>query len=147
LVYRHETGPGHPAAAEAKPAPTASNGAGRVLVVEDESLIALELCDTLTALGWVVVGPANSVAEAIGLLEVNSPVDVAVLDVNLGGVPVYPLAERLQAQGVPFVFCTGYEQLGGGAGDDRYRDYPVVRKPVNVPQLTDEMRRLWQGAA
>ena len=108
-----------------------------MLVVEDDLLVALELCDELTSRGWTVIGPAATVQEAIKLLTALPPPDLAVLDVNLRGELSYPIAEQLQAMGVPFVFCTGYEEVDG-----RYRDRPIVRKPVNVSALDDELRRI-----
>ncbi len=136
-VYRPQANPGHSLPSDSKVVPIGEKTIGRVLVVEDESLLALELCSILIDLGWDVIGPAGSVAEAIQLLDVSDPVDVAVLDVNLDGSVVYPLAERLESEGVPFVFGTGYAQLD----DIRYRDRPVVRKPINSHELVGEMRR------
>lgn len=137
-VCRADTSPKHPAPPEAKPAITAAVRTGRVLVVEDEALIAMELCQGLATLGWDVAGPASTVEEAIRLLEATAAIDVAVLDVNLGGELVYPVAERLKAMNVPFVFCTGYDHLADG---ERFRSYPIVRKPIDVAHLTDELRR------
>ena len=73
-------------------------GGRRVLVVEDEALVAMALCNDLAARGWTIVGPAASVEEAVLMLSDTSPPDVAVLDVNLGGGFVYPLAERLRTR-------------------------------------------------
>jgi PAS domain S-box-containing protein len=117
--------------------------AGRVLVVEDEVLVAIALCKELAALGWEIMGPAATVEEAERLLNETPRPDAAVLDVNLAGKLVYPLAERLRDQGVPMVFCTGYEQF---EREDAYRDFPIVRKPVNVGFLASELRRV-QAAA
>jgi hypothetical protein len=69
--------------------------------------------------------------------------DAAVLDVNLAGKPVYPLAEWLQANRVPFVFCSGYEQL---EGHPTYESWPRVRKPVDIKALDGELRRIRQAA-
>lgn len=115
---------------------------GRLLVVEDESLIAMALCDDLTKLGWSIVGPAASIEEARELLGDTLP-DAAVLDVNLAGQLVYPLAEWLQSKGVPFVFCSGYEQL-----DDNptYEAWPRVRKPVDIDTLDGELQRAREAA-
>ncbi len=136
-VYLRETSPSRALTLQAKILPIAKEKSGRVLVVEDESLIALELCDMLASLGWIVIGPVGSVAEAMRVLDGTAPVDVALLDVNLDGSLVYPLAERLASEGVPFVFCTGYAQLD----DDRFVGRPVVRKPINAAELLGEMRR------
>ena len=116
--------------------------AGRVLIVEDEALIAMELSGDLSALGWEIVGPAATIEEARRLIEDALP-DIAVLDVNLSGELVYPLAEFLAASGVPFVFCTGYEDLQDA---EQFRAVPVVRKPVSVPVLNGHLRRAREAA-
>ena len=120
----------------------ASASRHRLLVVEDEALIAMELCAGLASLGWEIVGPAATVEEAKRVLAGTLP-DAAALDVNLGGKLVYPLADWLHEQGVPFVFCTGYERL---EDNDRYRDWPLVRKPVNIALLDGELRRIREAA-
>src|SRR5438270_8852311 len=82
----------------------------RVLVVEDEYLIAADIAASLEALGAEVAGPAASVAEALTFLERDGDrLDGAVLDVNLGKERVYPLADVLRSRGIPFVFTTGYD--------------------------------------
>jgi len=79
----------------------------RVMLVEDESLIAMMMEQTLSDLGYDVVGPFGTVREAIEAIECE-PVDAAILDINLGGEMAYPIARILQAREVPFVFMTGY---------------------------------------
>jgi len=116
---------------------------GRLLVVEDESLIAMAVCQDLASLGWSIVGPAASIDEARRLLEGTALPDAAVLDVNLAGQSVYPLAEWLQAQQVPFVFCSGYEQL---EDHPAYEAWPRVRKPVDIQALDGELRRAREAA-
>jgi len=111
----------------------------RLLVVEDEALVALELCDQLTELGWRIVGPAATVEEALRLIAEGALPDVAMLDINLRGQAVYPLADLLQRASVPFLFCTGYEQV---EEPERYSASPVIRKPVNIHQLAEELHRL-----
>jgi CheY-like chemotaxis protein len=80
----------------------------RVLLVEDEYLIAADVAGMLRALGCEVLGPAADVPRALALLRRTPEVDCAVLDVDLRGQPVFPLARVLRARGVPFVFATGY---------------------------------------
>ena len=141
-VYRIDAPPPR-SSAEPAGADSTAGRTGRLLVVEDESLIALELCQGLVALGWEIVGPAATVDEALDMIEGPDGIDAAVLDVNLGGSLVYPLAERLQSLGVPFVFCTGYQHL------DDHRNFassPVVRKPVEITHLDRELRRLSAAA-
>src|SRR5690606_28701228 len=79
----------------------------RILIVEDELLVALELETMLGSLGCEVVGPAARLEKALNLAETEE-LDGAVLDVNLRGKPVYPVAAALGARGIPFIFSTGY---------------------------------------
>jgi two-component system, response regulator PdtaR len=92
------------------PPPPAPDGR-LVLVVEDEFLIAMDLELLLRRHGWRVLGPAATVAEALRLLRSETP-DVALLDINLRGEPVTPVAEELRAQGVPFVLASAYDHHG-----------------------------------
>ncbi len=137
--------PGVPVSAATGQSPNAveTRKRGRVLVVEDESLIAMAICQDLAALGWDIVGPAANIEEARRLMETASLPDAAVLDVNLGGKLVYPLAEWLQSRRVPFVFCSGYEQL---EVDRAFDICPHVRKPVDVHLLDSALRRARQAA-
>jgi CheY-like chemotaxis protein len=81
----------------------------RILVVEDEYLIALSLQDALETAGSVVVGPVPSVEKAIQTIDAESHIDAAVLDVNLGGALAYSVADKLIARKIPFVFTSGYD--------------------------------------
>jgi CheY-like chemotaxis protein len=81
----------------------------RILVVEDEYLIAMSLADALQNAGSVVVGPVPSVDKAIQKIESEPHIDAAVVDVNLGGVLAYAVADMLIARKIPFVFTSGYE--------------------------------------
>ena len=106
----------------------------RVLLVEDEALIAMLIEDQLTELGFEVVGPAATASQAIALCE-DGDIDGAVLDINLGGGQRSdPIAEHLSEQGIPFVFVTGYGQAGV---DARFADAGVLQKPFTVPQLRE----------
>ena len=108
-----------------------------VLIVEDAVLLAMELETALGEAGAQVVGPAYDLAEALRLVE--QPLDAAVLDVNLNGLPVTPVAERLRERGIPFVFATGY---GAGGGAPAGFDAPIVRKPYDINQVTAEVAQL-----
>ena len=81
----------------------------RILVVEDEYLIGMSLADGLESAGSIVVGPVPSVDKAIKTIESEPHIDAAILDVNLGGVLAYPVADMLIARKIPFVFTSGYE--------------------------------------
>jgi CheY-like chemotaxis protein len=88
----------------------------RILVIEDEYLIATTLSDHLEGIGSVVVGPVPSVEMAIKAIESNPDIDVAVVDVNLGGVMAYPVADVLLARKIPFVLSTAAQRTATGAG-------------------------------
>ncbi len=112
----------------------------RVLVVEDEILIAMEVTDMLREAGCEVVGPATSSDEAMRLIAGASP-DAAVLDVNLGECGFsYDLADALAARSVPFAFCTGY--AGASTLPSRFADAKVLAKPVDGADLVATVARL-----
>lgn len=117
---------------------------GRILIVEDEELIALAMSAELSRLGWAVVGPAATVREAEALLSLAVDVDAAVLDVNLRGRPVYPLAESLAQRQVPFVFCTGYEMVDP---EGKFPDAPIIRKPATAKALSRALSDLLRSRA
>lgn len=103
----------------------------RVLVVEDEMMVSMLIEDMLGELGCQVVGPAARLDEAMALAR-EADLDCAVLDVNLGGQPIFPLADLLRERGRPFAFATGY----GDAGlRDVDRGTPVLQKPFREVDL------------
>ena len=110
----------------------------RVLLVEDEVMVAWALEDMLAELGCTVVGPAARVDQALAMIEAEA-VDAVVLDVNLNGERSYPVADALAARGVPFVFSTGYNKNGLHAG---YLGFPMLQKPFERSQLSDALARL-----
>jgi len=97
-----------------------------VMVVEDEALVALAMSELLTELGYAVLGPFGRVADAAAVMA-QRRIDAAILDINLGGEMVYPLADMLEARGIPFVYVTGY---GIESVDPRYENVPVLQKPI-----------------
>jgi len=101
----------------------------RILIVEDEYLIACEIADALVEAGAFVVGPVARIDDALKLLETGSPLDGAVLDIHLQGDTSFPLADALAAQGVPVVFATGY---GSEGIPERYREIRRCEKPVDA---------------
>jgi len=103
----------------------------RVLVVEDELLVAALLQDMLTDLGCAVVGPAARVAEALALIDAEA-IDAAVLDVNLNQELSYPIADALVARGIPFLFSTGY---GADRIPEGYRGHTILQKPYHGSDL------------
>jgi two-component sensor histidine kinase/DNA-binding response OmpR family regulator len=98
----------------------------RVLLVEDEALVAMVMRDMLIEFGFTVVGPFSRAIEATAAAT-DEAVDAAVLDINLDGEMVYSLAEMLSARGIPFVFVTGY---GSESIDGRFAHVPVLQKPI-----------------
>jgi CheY-like chemotaxis protein len=104
----------------------------RVLVVEDEAMVAILIEDLLADLGCVVVGSASTAAEAMTLAAAGQ-FDAALLDVNLGeGETSFAVAEALRRAGLPFAFLTGYGPAGVRPD---LRDVPVLAKPVDVAEL------------
>jgi CheY-like chemotaxis protein len=103
----------------------------RVLVVEDEMMVSMLIEDMLEDLGCKVVGPASRLDEAIELAKA-AEIDCAVLDVNLGGQPIFPLADVLRVNRVPFAFATGYGDAGLREAD---RGSPVLQKPFREGDL------------
>ncbi|KPH05843.1 response regulator (plasmid) [Rhizobium acidisoli] len=105
-----------------------------VLVVEDEFMLAEDLSQELAEAGAVVIGPAQSLERAIALLATPDILDAAVLDVNLQGVPVYPVADALLARHVPFIFTTGYDASVLPA---RFQSMGCCSKPIDMRRLME----------
>jgi len=110
----------------------------RVLLVEDEMIVAWLLTEMLADLGFTVVGPAVSVNQALAMIDAEA-IDMAVLDVNLNGQMSYPIADALIARGVPFVFSTGYDKDRLLEG---YRTFPVLQKPFHQSELRNTVGKL-----
>lgn len=105
----------------------------RLLVVEDEYVVAMDLALTLEEQGAEIIGPVGSVREGLELIEAHrSRIDGAVLDLNLRGERTYPLADVLRERGIPFVFATGYD---GWIIPEEYRDVPKCEKPIDPQEL------------
>ncbi len=104
----------------------------KVLVVEDEPLVAMLVEDMLTDLGCTVLGPAMQLAEGLRLAEAGE-FDAAVLDINLNGGRSFPIADLLKVRGIPFLFATGY---GGGEALEGRED-PVIQKPYQMERLAE----------
>lgn len=105
--------------------------AKRILVVEDEFLIALDIAGALEQGGLVVIGPLASVRDALKTLE-REKVDGALLDANLGGEPVGRVADALHARGVPFAFVSGY---GRDQLPPQHKGAPLISKPFTGEDL------------
>jgi PAS domain S-box-containing protein len=130
-----------PADESVAPAPKANatqdDKGGTLLIVEDEPLLAMQLSQSLKDFGWNVLGVAGSIEDANRILADKSRPDAAILDVDLGGSPVFPLARSLRRSGIPFVFCTGYEDLEYSS---EFSSCTAVRKPATVLQIVRALR-------
>ncbi len=117
----------------------------RILVVEDDYLLAQVLTDFLEQADFHVVGPVGSLEEALALVE-NEPgsFDGAILDINLHGSNSYPVADALVARSIPFLFATGY---GRDALEGRYRDHPRCEKPFDQATLLSVFGALFNNRA
>lgn len=109
----------------------------RVLVVEDESLVAMLLETMLEDMGAVVIGPASTVEEGLRLVQ-DGQLDAALLDVNVAGTQVFPVAEALEVRGIPLVFSTGY---GEGGLPENWRGRPTVQKPFTEAVIRDALMK------
>jgi CheY-like chemotaxis protein len=103
----------------------------RVLLVEDEGIVAMVVEDYLLDLGYEVVGVAARLEVGMQLAQ-DAAIDVAILDVNLAGKLSYPIAELLHDRGIPFVFSTGY---GTAGRPDEFRNIPTLAKPYGKDDL------------
>jgi len=110
----------------------------RILLVEDEYFVAVEVAQALEDNGIATVDPTGSVREAFELIEDEGTIDAAILDINLRGQTVYPLAEALEAKKVPFVFATGY---GPQAIPARFQHMPRFEKPLDLELLVKAVAR------
>ena len=109
----------------------------RILVVEDEPIVAMDICQTLIEAGYEVIGPANSVAQALALIA-KFGCDAAVLDINLGSETSEPIARELLKTGKPFVATSGYSREQQPA---IMRTAPLLEKPVKSDMLVAELDR------
>ncbi len=114
----------------------------RVLIVEDESLVAMLLETILEDMGCVPVGPAANIDD--GMTLVAEALDAALLDVNVAGRQVFPVAQALRDRGVPFVFSTGY---GEGGLPDEWRGQATLQKPFSEAAVRDALMKAMGVAA
>ena len=113
-------------------------GGRRILVVEDDYLIVADLVQELEASGAHVIGPIPTLEMALKKLEQLPDIAGAVLDINLHGEMVFPLAEELQHRRIPFVFATAYERK---VIPTAWRDVPLVQKPADLDEIADVLLR------
>lgn len=108
----------------------------RVLIVEDESLVAMLLEAVLGDLGCTVIGPESNIEDGLRVVTGGLQLDAALLDVNVAGQEVFPVAEALKARGIPFVFSTGYGESGL---PEEWRGNPTVQKPFTDAAIRDAL--------
>lgn len=112
----------------------------RILIVEDEPIVAMCLEDMLQGLGCLIVGPAARLSEGLALAT-DEQVDAAILDVNLGKDRSYPIADLLRARSIPFVFATGYGRTDYAMAPDA----GLLEKPYTVDQVRSVLAALMPG--
>jgi CheY-like chemotaxis protein len=132
--------------AERRPVPGAGAHSSllglQVFLVEDELMVAMIVEDMLAEFGCVLVGAAASVDEALAALKQTGDLDAAILDVNLGGEKVFPIADALVQRGVPFVFSTGY---GPADLHQRYPGCRLLQKPYRPEALAQVLVEFARG--
>lgn len=106
----------------------------RIMVVEDDYFIVADMVEELQRLGAEIVGPYSNIGDASAVLNTGKRLDAAMLDVNVRGEMVFPLAQALREKGVPFVFATGYAEE---IVPDGLADAPRLIKPIDVNELVD----------
>lgn len=114
----------------------------KVLIVEDDVFIALDLERLLDDAGCGVVGPASSIEHAMAKIA-DTKLDAALLDVNLGHELVFPVADRLSAEGIPFIFVTGEPRTV----PERHWMRPVITKPYQAPAVLEALAAVISSAA
>jgi DNA-binding response OmpR family regulator len=113
----------------------------RILIVEDEFFVGILLEEDLRASGFQPLGPITSVAVARETIR-RETFDLAILDINLNGEMVYPLADDLVERRIPFIFLSGYSELNL---PERFRDVARLSKPYHLPRLVERIRLLARG--
>jgi CheY-like chemotaxis protein len=115
----------------------------RILVAEDEYMLAEDLALSLRDAGATVLGPAPTVAQAAEIVSDGGEIDGAVLDINLNGETIFPVADQLVARGVGIVFTTGYDR---SAIPERFVDVPRCEKPISMRHIACAIGRLIEAA-
>jgi CheY-like chemotaxis protein len=104
---------------------------GSVFLVEDEVMIRMMVADMLEELGYSIAAEAGEISEAIRLVQ-STEFDFAILDVNVNGKVISPVADLIKARNRPFIFATGY---GSSGLPEEYRDRPALQKPFQIETL------------
>jgi two-component SAPR family response regulator len=114
-----------------------------VMLVEDEVMIRMMVADMLEEIGYTIAGEAGDIDEAVRLVQVTD-FDIAILDVNVNGKIITPVAEAVQLLGLPFVFATGY---GAQGLPEKFRDRPTIQKPFQIETLARTIESVLKGIA
>ena len=114
-----------------------------VLLVEDEVMIRMMVADMLEELGYTIAAEAGDIDEAVRLVQVTD-FDIAILDVNVNGKVITPVAEVVLLRGLPFVFATGY---GAQGLPEKFRDRPTIQKPFQIETLARTIEATLKGVA
>ena len=122
---------------------TPSPTGGSVFLVEDEAMIRMMVVDMLEELGFSVAAETGEINEALQLAEATE-FDIAILDVNVNGKVISPVADLLKARNRPFIFATGYGTQGV---PEDYRDRPALQKPFQIESLKQAIDATLRGAA
>jgi len=115
----------------------------RVLIAEDEYLLASKMVEEFAKLGVETIGPASTVKRALDLVEHCGPLDAAMLDIKLRNEMIFPVADALRARGVPFVFTTGYNLK---VIPDGYKDVVRYEKPFDVAEVARVVAQISVGS-
>ncbi|ADH87983.1 response regulator receiver protein [Ancylobacter novellus DSM 506] len=111
----------------------------RIFIVEDEALVAMMMEAMIEELGAVVVGTEARIGDALNFVaQRHGEIDVAVLDLNLGGSRSYDIAQAINGHGIPIVFSTGYDD---GTIEDAWREHPLLSKPFQLAELEGALAR------
>ena len=114
-----------------------------ILLVEDEVMIRMMVADMLEELGYTIVAEAGDIDEGIRLVQ-STDFDIAILDVNVNGKVITPVAEAVQMRGLPLVFATGY---GAQGLPEKFRDRPTLQKPFQIETLARTIEAVLKGIA
>jgi CheY-like chemotaxis protein len=115
---------------------------GSVFLVEDEVMIRMMVAEMLEELGYRVAAEAGEIGEAIKLVQ-STEFDLAILDVNVNGKVISPVAELIKARNRPFIFATGY---GSSGLPEEYRDRPMLQKPFQIDTLAQMIETTLRSA-
>jgi PAS domain S-box-containing protein len=137
----HGDPPAAPGQTDGLPLEPGAQTGPRILLVEDNVPLGQLFREMLEALDYAVIGPYTNVPAALAAAR-GQQIDVAMLDIEMNGAQVFPVAEALRHRGVPLLFCTGYSDVW----EPEWADVPILRKPVTLPALRDRLAALLQRA-